>query len=153
MNANAEQNEILTLYHQWLKYWNERNASGMAALVAEDGNITGFDGSQMNGPADVKSSLTPIFANHPTAAYISKVREIRFLAPGVALLRAVVGMVPPGKDDVNPAVNAIQTLVASNKTGQWRIELFQNTPAAFHGQPALSEQLSAELRAELHKSK
>jgi hypothetical protein len=31
--------------------------------------------------------------------------------------------------------------------GQWRVALYQNTPAAFHGRPDLSEALTAELRA------
>ena len=38
-------------------------------------------------------------------------REIRFLSADVALLRAVVGMVPPGQSDLRPELNAIQTLV------------------------------------------
>jgi len=48
-----------------------------------------------------------------------------------------------------PAVNAIQTLVAVCNDGEWRVALFQNTPAAFHGRPELAEALSAELREEL----
>jgi hypothetical protein len=36
--------------------------------------------------------------------------------------------------------------------GKWRIALFQNTPAAFHGRPELAEQLSADLRHVLASS-
>jgi hypothetical protein len=60
--------------------------------------------------------------------------------------RAVVGMVPPAQSDLNPAVNAIQTLVAAKRDGKWRIALFQNTPAQFHGRPELVQQLTEELR-------
>jgi len=55
-------------------------------------------------------------------------------------------MIPPGSSDINPAVNAIQTLTAIKQDGQWSIALFQNTPAQFHGRPDLSEALTAELR-------
>jgi len=55
-------------------------------------------------------------------------------------------MVPPGKSDLNPAVNAVQTLVAARQDSRWRIAVFQNTPAAFHGRPELSERLTEELR-------
>jgi hypothetical protein len=55
--------------------------------------------------------LRDIFASHPTAAYVAKVREIRLPAPGVTLLRAVVGMVPPAQTELNPSVNAIQSVV------------------------------------------
>jgi hypothetical protein len=51
--------------------------------------------------------------------------------------------------DINPAVNAVQSLLAVKQDGRWRIALLQNTPAAFHGRPDLSDQLTAELRAEL----
>jgi uncharacterized protein (TIGR02246 family) len=100
----------------------------------------------MNSQSEVESTLSQIFADHQTAAYLGKVREIRFLAPDVAVLRAVSGMVPPGRSDINPAVNTIQSMVAVKVDNQWRIALYQNTPAAFHGRPDLTESLTNELR-------
>lgn len=138
---------VRALYVEWLACWNRRDAAGMAALCDEAVNITGFDGSQMNGPAEIESAIGAVFRDHQTAVYVGKVREVRFLAPDVALLRAVVGMVPPGSTDINPAVNAIQSLVATRQGDQWRIALFQNTPAQFHGRPELTEALTEELRA------
>lgn len=138
-----------TLYAEILRCWNERNASGAAALFTPSGNTVGFDGSQLDGPAQIEASYGEIFASHPTGTYVGKVREVRLLGPGVALLRAVAGMVPPGQKDLNPALNTIHTLVASKARAGWRIELFQNTPAAFHGRPEAVEALTAELRKEL----
>jgi uncharacterized protein (TIGR02246 family) len=71
---------------------------------------------------------------------------VRLLSPDVAVLRAIVGMVPPGQSDLNPAVNAHQTLVAARRDGTWRLELFQTTPAQFHGRPELVQQMTEELR-------
>jgi hypothetical protein len=48
--------------------------------------------------------MDQIFAHHATAAYVAKVRSVRVLGEGVALLRAVAGMVPPGGSAINPAV-------------------------------------------------
>src|SRR4051812_45922490 len=104
--------EIKQLYQQVLDGWNRRSAAGMAAPFTENGNVVGFDGSQMNGKAEIEATLAPIFADHPTARYVTIVREVRQLAPNVALLRADVGMVPPGKSQINPATNATQSLVA-----------------------------------------
>lgn len=142
----AEETEVRTLYKQLLDSWNQRNATDFAALFEEDGNQIGFDGSQVNGRAEIESHLSGIFADHMTATYVGKVREIRFLTPEVAILRAVVGMVPRGQTDINPATNAIQSLVAVKRDGRWRIALFQNTPAQFHGRPEQVEQLTEELR-------
>jgi uncharacterized protein (TIGR02246 family) len=137
---------IRTLYHQLLAGWNRRQAGELAALFTQDGQQVGFDGSQYNGRAAIEAAIGQIFADHQTARYVGKIKEVRWLTPQVALLRAVVGMVPPGQTDLNPAVNAIQSLVAVKQDGQWRIALFQNTPAQFHGRPELAAALTEELR-------
>ena len=64
----------------------------------------------------------------------------------VALIRAVAGLVPAGQTELNPALNAVQSVVASERSGVWKIDLFQNTPAAFHGRPEECERLTTELR-------
>lgn len=141
-----ETQAITALYQQLLASWNARDAEGYAALFAPDGNVVGFDGSPLDGPAAIAAHLGQIFADHPTPTYVAKVREVRALGQDVALLRAVAGLLPRGQADLNPAANAIQSLVAVRHDGAWRIALFQNTPAQFHGRPELAEQLTAELR-------
>ena len=138
--------EVRALYRQILECWNTRSGKEMAALFAEDGNVVGFDGSPLNGRSAIGAEMSRIFANHQTAAYVGKIREVRFLTAEVAILRAVAGMVPPGQADLNPAVNAIQTLVAAKHDGCWRIALYQNTPTQFHGRPGMVQQLIEELR-------
>lgn len=145
-----DESEVRSLYQQLLDCWNRRNAAGFAALFDKDGHLIGFDGSLVNGQAEIETHLGQIFADHPTAAYVGKIRGVRLLTPDTALLRAVAGMVPPGQTDINPAVNAVQTLIAVKQEGRWGIALFQNTPAAFHGRPDESEKLTKELRQELH---
>jgi len=143
---NSAEVEIRSLYKQLIDSWNRRNAADFAVLFTEDSNVIGFDGSQMNSAAEIGASLTQIFAEHVTAPYIAKIRAVRFLTPAVALLRAVVGMLPPGQTKLNPAVNSIQTLIAIKQDASWKITLFQNTPAQFHGRPELVQQLTDELR-------
>lgn len=148
----GDERAVEALYRELLERWNQRDVGGFAALFAEDGNVVGFDGSQVDGRAEIESHLRWIFADHVTATYVAIVREVRRLAPEVAVLRAVVGMVPPGGADLNPAANAVQSLVAARQDGRWRIALFQNTPAAFHGRPEASERLTEELRQVLRAS-
>ena len=151
-NIVTDEKEVGLLYQELLKRWNKRRASEMTDLFAEDGNLVGFDGSQINGRSEARTVLSQIFANHQTAAYLGIVKEVRLLSPDVAILRAVAGMVPPGELDINPEVNAVQTLVAVKQQNKWIIALFQNTPAAFHGRPELSERLTEELRQALRTS-
>jgi uncharacterized protein (TIGR02246 family) len=137
--------ESLTLYQQLLEAWNARDAAVFAVVFSDDGSVVGFDGSTMNGREEIASALEGIFASHQTARYVAKVREIRRLGADVLLVRSVVGMVPPGKTELNPAVNAIQSLVVAGRGADMRITLLHNTPAAFHGRPELAEQLTREL--------
>lgn len=145
-SASPDESEVRTLYRQLLDSWNKRDANAFAALFLEDGDSIGFDGSQLIGRAEINATLQQIFADHVTAPYLAKVRSVRFLTPDVAILRAVSGMVPPGQSDINPAVNAVHTMVAARCDGTWRIALFQNTPAQFHGRPELVQQMTEELR-------
>lgn len=145
-DTTTQENEILALYMQLLEQWNKRNAAGMAGLFAERGSLIGFDGSQLNGRKEIYDVMDEIFGNFPTAAYVAIVKEVRVLTVDSGMVRSVVGMVPQGEKDINPAVNAIQSVVATKEHGEWRIALFQNTPAAFHGRPEMAEQLSADLR-------
>ena len=137
---------VRRLYEQILIAWNQRDAPAMAAYFEGGGNLVGYDGSQADSRAAIEAHLRPIFADHPTAAYVTKVREIRMLSSNEGILRAVVGMIPPGSDDVNPAGNTIQTLVAVQNADGWQATLFQSTPAAWHGRPQDSAALTEELR-------
>jgi uncharacterized protein (TIGR02246 family) len=140
------------LYEKLIQSWNKRNARDFALLFASNGSIVGFDGSQVNGQLDVGAHVSEVFSHHQTAAYVTIVREVRPITADLVLVRANAGMVPPGKDDINPELNAVQSLVAAWKSGKWEIALFQNTPAAYHDRPELSKKLTEELRAVLREN-
>lgn len=142
--AEAEQ-----LHRTLLERWNERDDRGYAELFTDDGSLVGFDGTSVDGAEAIHEHLHEIFTDHQPATYVRKVREVRDVAPGVVLVRAIVGMVPPDQSDINPAANAVQALVAVDTQRGWRIAHFHNTPTAFHGRPEAVDALSAELRAEL----
>lgn len=65
---------VCKLYQRLLDSWNNRNASDMAETFMEDGEQIGFDGSQIKGRKDIFSHLQPIFADHPTPPFVSKIR-------------------------------------------------------------------------------
>lgn len=145
----VDESGVRALHAEILDAWNAQDANRYAAVFASDANVIGFDGSMMDGAGEIAAELTKIFADHETARYIAKVLQVRPLAEDIddaALLRAVVGMVPPGRRDINPAVNAVQSLVAVRVGGRWLATLLHNTPAAFHGRPEQSERLTEELR-------
>jgi uncharacterized protein (TIGR02246 family) len=148
--SNSEWNRATRdLYARMVEAWDKRNARDFALAFASDGSLVGFDGSQVNGQLEIGAHVTEIFAHHQTPRYVSIVREVRLLGNDVTLLRANTGLVPPGKDDIDPALNAVQSMIAVQKGGAWKISSFQNTPAAFHGRADLVKKLTEELRARL----
>jgi uncharacterized protein (TIGR02246 family) len=142
---------VRALYEDLLAAWNRRDAREYAALFAPDGALVGFDGSQVSG-SQVEDHLTSIFADDAPASYVSKIREVQPLAEEVVLLRAIVGVVPVGRTVLDPAANSVQSLVAQNRSGTWRVVLFQDTRAQYQGRPDLVKQHTDELRQVLHNS-
>jgi uncharacterized protein (TIGR02246 family) len=139
--------QISGLYSQFLDGWNRRSGAAVAAGFADDGDIIGFDGSHHRGRLSIAADLRQVFAGHQTAQYVGVIRSVRPMAPGVAVLMAHAGMIPPGGNDFDPALHAVHTVVAVDEGGgRWRIQLFQATPAAWHQHPEAREALTEELR-------
>lgn len=145
LSAEQAAQEVVALYHKLIEAWNKHSATNFGALFTEDGETIGFDGSQLIGKAEITSTLQQIFADHVTAPYTVKVKNVRIISPTVAILRGIAGMVPAGQSELNPALNAVHNMVAARSAGNWQISLFQNTPAQLHGRPELVQQMTEEL--------
>jgi uncharacterized protein (TIGR02246 family) len=145
--------EIRALYMRIIQAWNDRNAEAFAAQFAEFGTVVGFDGSEHSNPRALANDLGTIFKDHPTAKYVVKVRGVDTINADTAILRAVAGLVPPGKTEVRAETNAIIRLVAVLRDGQWKAALLTNTPARYDGRPDAAKALHAELQAEADKAR
>jgi uncharacterized protein (TIGR02246 family) len=137
---------VTAVYRGILNAWNAADADAFASVFAEDGHVVGFDGSEVTGREQIAQQMAAIFADHATGSYVGIVREVEAVDSEVALLRAVCGLVPAGADDIDPALNAIQSVVARHGPAGWQAVLYQNTPAQYHGRPEAVAALSAELR-------
>jgi uncharacterized protein (TIGR02246 family) len=145
LSRTAEASAVADLYERLISAWNATDAKAFAATLADEGVVIGFDGSELVGRIAVEREMTRIFADHRPARYVANVHSIEELADTITLLRAVVGMIPPGESELHPDRNAHQTVLARRRDEGWQIVLFQNTPAQFHGRPKLSERLMEEL--------
>lgn len=147
--GSPAEGEVRELYRKLLEAWDKRSARDYALLFAPDAILVGFDGTQVFGQTDIGAHISEVFSHHQTARYVSIVRGVRAVTNDVVALSAVAGMVPPNKTDINPEVNAVQTMVAARQGSAWQVALFQNTPAAFHGRPNDAKALTEELRGAL----
>ena len=147
MMRTMGENEVRALYDTLITAWNDHDGTAVAAPFAKDGVVIGFDGSVSSGRQTIRSEMTNIFTDHETGRYAVKVKSVRELGQHAMILRAIAGLVPPGQTAIRPETNSHQTIVAEAQHGQWRIVLFQNTPAQFHGRPSLVEEMTRELQA------
>lgn len=143
---NMDTSKAQRLYNQLIDAWNNRDALTFANCFTGNSICIGFDGSEMFGETEILSNLSKIFKDHPTARYVTIVREVRELPGDMALVRAHVGMIPSNKFSVEPGKNAVQVMIAGIDNGIEKIILFQNTPAQLHGRPEAQEKLTRELQ-------
>jgi len=143
----TDETAIRALYDAVIAGWNANDADAMSAPFSNHVYMVGFDGTQAVGRWAAREHLKGVFADHRVAEYVTLVRDVRTIAPGVMMLRADVGMVPRGHDDIHAAANATQTVIASKVDGDWRIDLFQSTPTVWHGRDADVRALTGELQA------
>jgi uncharacterized protein (TIGR02246 family) len=143
---------VVALYRRVLTAWNAARAEDFAAPFADDGEVVGFDGSSHAGRDEIADAMRRIFVDHQTGTYAGMVKSVRPLGLGgarAAVVRAVAGLVPAGASDLEPKLNSQQALIVEERDGAWRVVLYQNTPAQFHGRPDLARALTDELRGEL----
>jgi uncharacterized protein (TIGR02246 family) len=119
---------IHELFHDLLGAWARRDASGYAALFTEDADYVAFDGSHTRGRQAIADSHQPLFDRWLKGTrLVGRVTQIRFLAPGVALVHATGGTVFPDETRPRPSRDSIQTLVAVRNGGEWLFTAFHNT--------------------------
>ena len=111
MSAMQLRDRLERLHGAIIEAWNRQDAEGYAALFAEDAIVVGFDGSEMSGRTEIAEQLAAIFADHQVPTYVRLVRGTGPLGSDAGLMHAVVGMIPPGGDDVMPERHAVQVLV------------------------------------------
>lgn len=144
--AHSDGEAVKVLYESLLESWNGYNPDDFADLFAYEGNLIGFDGSQINGYQEIRGHVTDLFEDHQPPAFIGIIREVRPLSPTLWLLRAVASMVSPDEAEIHADLNSIHTLIARKDPDGFYIVVFQSTPAALHERPDLRKQLTKELK-------
>jgi uncharacterized protein (TIGR02246 family) len=144
---SSPRDAVVELYESLLRSWNERDANRFAALFMPDGICVGFDGTEYSSAGQIAGDLAKIFRDHPVAAYVWKIRNVKEVDDRTVILHAVAGMLPPGSRTIKPDRNVIHVLVARQSDDRWLIASYQNTPARYDGRPEAVDALTAELQA------
>jgi uncharacterized protein (TIGR02246 family) len=73
------------------------NVGILRDVFAEDGEVVGFDGSEIAGRARTAEQMAEIFGDHATGTAVGIVRGVRMIGNDAALLRASAVSCPPGR--------------------------------------------------------
>ncbi|MEQ8155759.1 MAG: SgcJ/EcaC family oxidoreductase [Clostridiaceae bacterium] len=139
---------IEKLYNGMINCWNNSNADKFAGHFSTEGTIIDFDGTAANGKVEIEEYLNGVLMKHEPLFHTTIIRSIRFITDDVCILETAVGTFFHDKEDIDPSLNIVQTVIVKKKNNSWLIEQLQNTPAVFHGHPELSAKLTEEIRNE-----
>jgi uncharacterized protein (TIGR02246 family) len=119
---------ITALYQRALDGWNEGSGAAFAAAWADDGQLIGFDGTQLKGRAEIAAFHEPLFTTYLKGTrLVGSVRDVEFPAPDVAVFHADGRTIMAGASEPTPERDSIQTMVAVRRAGAWELLAFQNT--------------------------
>lgn len=129
------------LYANLMEAWNKRDAKGFEDLFILDGDLVGFDGTQVHGQGSIGEHLRQIFDRQPTK-YVYRITGVTQISTEVAIVRAIAG-----GEDLDPKLHAVHRMTAVHRGGAYRVALFQMTPARLDNRPQDVAQMTADLRA------
>jgi uncharacterized protein (TIGR02246 family) len=125
---SAEEAAVRTLYQQLMDGWNKGSGEAFASVFTKDGDLVAFDGNHFHGRAEIAHFHQELFDKWMKGSrLVGQVKDVRFLSPEIAVMHAVGGTVLRGKSQPAPERDSIQTLVAVQEAGEWRVAAFQNT--------------------------
>lgn len=108
--------------------WNQGSGAAFAAVFAKDGDLVAFDGTHFHGQAEIAPFHQELFTKWLKGSrLVGQVKDVRFLSPNIAVMHAIGGTILRGQSQPTPERDSIQTLVAVQEAGAWRIAAFQNT--------------------------
>ena len=139
---------IEKLYNGMINCWNNSKVDKNADHFSTEVTIIDFDGTAVNGKVEIEEYLNGVLMKHEPLFHTTIIRSIRFITDDVCILETAVGTFFHDKEDIDPSLNMVQTVIVKKKNNSWLIEQLQNTPAAFHCNPELTIKLTEEIRNE-----
>jgi uncharacterized protein (TIGR02246 family) len=125
---SADEQALHGLLEQLLDGWNQEDADKFASPFAEDGSFVAFDGTRLDGRAQIAEFHRPLFKTHLKGMRLSGfVDQCRFVAPDVAILQSLGSTALRAHEAPAAHRDSVQTLVCLKQRGKWAIAAFQNT--------------------------
>jgi len=125
---DAVESKLQSLVQRVLAAWERGDGRALAAEFADDGDIVFFEGSCLQGRAQIEAVMQHLFETTLRGTRcLAQVKALRFVTPEVALIQTLGGVAFPEETEIPVERCSIQTFVAVRIRGIWSVASFQNT--------------------------
>jgi uncharacterized protein (TIGR02246 family) len=102
-SRSADEAKIHALYQQLMDGWNRGSGKDFATPFADNGDLVGFDGTQLKGRQEIDSFHQQLFDAYVKGSrLVGRIRSVRFLTSDVVIMHAVCGTIMSGGTDIEP---------------------------------------------------
>jgi len=127
---SADAAAVRALYEGFLEGWNRSDASALASVFAENGDLVAFDGTHLKGRRKIAEYHRPLLETRLRGTrLVGRVTSLRLLDTDVVLLHALCGIAKRGRSSTSPELDCVQTLVADKRNGLWCVAALHTTCA------------------------
>lgn len=122
--------------------WNNGDATAFAADFADDAEFVAFEGTILEGRAQIVAYHQPFFDSILKGSRLvgGRVHFARVVEPGWGVVHHRVGVVMPGEDKPLASRDSMQLLVVRWQDEQWKVVALQNSRViSLDAQQALDE--------------
>ena len=126
--TREDERAIEALYRDLMDSWGRGEGKAYAMQFTDDADYIIFDGSHLKGQQEITSTFQHLFDTWLKGTSLQgHIQKIHFLAPEAAFAIATSGLVFPGRTEVRPNRQSINSLVAVKRNGTWRFSSLHNT--------------------------
>lgn len=126
--TDADRVAIATLTQKVVASWAYADATGFASVFTEDGTMI-LPGVFHKGRTAIEAYMTEAFAGRYADSQVTgQPIDIRFLAPDVALLLTMGGVLEKGRTELDADSAIRASWLAVRRGGEWWLAAYQNSP-------------------------
>jgi uncharacterized protein (TIGR02246 family) len=126
--ADADKAAIASLTQRVVAAWAYADADAFASVFTDDGTMI-LPGVFRKGRTEVRDYMAEAFAGRYRGTQVTGAPiDIRFLAPDVALLLTMGGVLAPGQTEVTTETAIRASWLVVKRDGEWRLAAYQNSP-------------------------
>jgi len=109
--------------------WNNGDATAFAADFADDAKFVAFEGTILNGPAEITAFHQPIFDTLLKGSRLvgNEVVFAQEIEPGWGVVHNRLGVIMPGENAPLPSRDSMQLIVVRLRHDRWEAVALQNS--------------------------